>query len=501
MDPATVPLTFFRKASGSITGPHADIVRPAHVRLLDYEVEIGLVIGAQDPVGAALTGTTSPSTSPGWWSPTTCPPATCSCRKTQFYEAKSYPTLHPRRARAGAAGRRRARALHRPAAAAAGQRRTPAGRRRRQRHDLPPLQALQALARFQRLDPGDLVLTGTPVGTALKAPAKPMALLAALLPPARKWKLFLGRQRSNPQLPAGRRLVEATVGTDDGAIDLGTQRTRVRRPMTADLLWPEYATPDDLAAIEAVPLGERGLPETTYALLARAARLWPDRVAVCVLPDAERSRQPAPPHLCRTARRRPPLREPAARAGRAPRRHGRPAWRPTAPTSPRPWPPARRDRRPAQRGAVAAAPGRAAAPLGGARTRRGRTRTGPDTWETAQELVDGGTLDTILVLRPTAAGPSPAPLPVAARGDDRLPRRRRPPRATGRTSTAPRPPHDLAALFHTGGTTGAPEAGRAHARDGGGRRLDAGRLRRSTTTRRCSPRCRCSTSTRSSSPC
>ena len=33
-----------------------------------------------------------------------------------------------------------------------------------------PLQALQALTRFQRLEPGDLVLTGTPVGTALSAP-------------------------------------------------------------------------------------------------------------------------------------------------------------------------------------------------------------------------------------------------------------------------------------------------------------------------------------------
>ena len=48
MDPKTVPLTFFRKASGSIAGPFDDIVRPAHVRFLDYEVEIGLVIGRAD---------------------------------------------------------------------------------------------------------------------------------------------------------------------------------------------------------------------------------------------------------------------------------------------------------------------------------------------------------------------------------------------------------------------------------------------------------------------
>ena len=48
-----------------------------------------------------------------------------------------------------------------------------------------------------------------------------------------------------------------------------------------------------IGTIEAVPLHARGLPETTYALLARAATLWPDRVAVSVLPDAERWQQPA----------------------------------------------------------------------------------------------------------------------------------------------------------------------------------------------------------------
>ena len=35
-----------------------------------------------------------------------------------------------------------------------------------------PLQALQALTRFQPLDAGDLVMTGTPAGTALSAPVK-----------------------------------------------------------------------------------------------------------------------------------------------------------------------------------------------------------------------------------------------------------------------------------------------------------------------------------------
>jgi 2-keto-4-pentenoate hydratase/2-oxohepta-3-ene-1,7-dioic acid hydratase in catechol pathway len=34
MDPKTVPLTFFRKASGSISGPFDEIIKPRHVKLL-----------------------------------------------------------------------------------------------------------------------------------------------------------------------------------------------------------------------------------------------------------------------------------------------------------------------------------------------------------------------------------------------------------------------------------------------------------------------------------
>uniref|UniRef100_UPI0024573B03 AMP-binding protein n=1 Tax=Nocardia abscessus TaxID=120957 RepID=UPI0024573B03 len=62
--------------------------------------------------------------------------------------------------------------------------------------------------------------------------------------------------------------------------------------MTEDLLWPRYAEPADLPEIESVPLAERGLPESTYALLVRAARARPERTAVTVLPEAARWREP-----------------------------------------------------------------------------------------------------------------------------------------------------------------------------------------------------------------
>ena len=61
---------------------------------------------------------------------------------------------------------------------------------------------------------------------------------------------------------------------------------------TAELLWPRYDSPQDLADIEALPLTARGLPESTYALLRRAAASWPDHPALRVLRDAEHWRHP-----------------------------------------------------------------------------------------------------------------------------------------------------------------------------------------------------------------
>jgi fatty-acyl-CoA synthase len=57
-------------------------------------------------------------------------------------------------------------------------------------------------------------------------------------------------------------------------------------------LWPRLSGPADLAEVEAIPLSQRGLPASTYELVVRAAKLWPDRPAVSVVPDAERFHAP-----------------------------------------------------------------------------------------------------------------------------------------------------------------------------------------------------------------
>ena len=228
MDPASVLLTFFRKASASINGPFDDIVKPQHVRLLDYEVEIGLVIGRAIPVGTAISDANLAEFIAGLVVTNDVSARDIQLPQTQFYEAKSYPTFTPvgpelvlldaeelnrfgdLRLRLSVNGEERQNAvvegdmLYRP------------------------LQALQSLTQFQELAPGDLVLTGTPVGTALSAPSKPVQIIGNLLPPAVKWRAFFKSQAANPRYLQSGDIVEASVATDDGAIDLGTQRFTVR---------------------------------------------------------------------------------------------------------------------------------------------------------------------------------------------------------------------------------------------------------------------------------
>jgi 2-keto-4-pentenoate hydratase/2-oxohepta-3-ene-1,7-dioic acid hydratase in catechol pathway len=91
-----------------------------------------------------------------------------------------------------------------------------------------PAAALTLLARFQPLDPGDLLLTGTPGGTALQAPPAVIEKMGDLLPTPLKWRVFFSRQERNPAYLKAGDQITASIATGDGALDLGTQRTAIR---------------------------------------------------------------------------------------------------------------------------------------------------------------------------------------------------------------------------------------------------------------------------------
>ncbi|MFG1664369.1 acyl-CoA synthetase [Streptomyces sp. Y7] len=231
------------------------------------------------------------------------------------------------------------------------------------------------------------------------------------------------------------------------------------------MAWPRYDHPDDLAAIEAVPLAARGLPATSYDLLRRAADQWPGRTALTVLPDAASWRTPrerthadllADVHRTANALHRLGVRRPDAVALLAPNCDELVTALLAAQLAgiATPVNPAlARDhvaelvRRAGARVVVTAAP-----------------ELDPEAFATGAELARRGLVDHVLLLSPTG-GPA-APLPsvenaTVARLAD-IAAERPADRFLGEPPTST----DLAAFFHTGGTTGAPKlAAHTHANE------------------------------------
>ncbi|MEC3975474.1 fumarylacetoacetate hydrolase family protein [Amycolatopsis sp. H20-H5] len=165
--------------------------------------EVGLLIGTEIPVGTAI-GDDVAGYVAGLVVTNDISARDIQLPKTEFYEAKSYPAFTPTgpalvlldadelrrftdlRLKLSVNGETR-------------QDRTVADTIYR------PAETLRALARFQRLDPGDLVLTGTPVGTASPAPPKPLEIIGSLLPPTLNWSAPPPPGRTAPRSPCCRK--------------------------------------------------------------------------------------------------------------------------------------------------------------------------------------------------------------------------------------------------------------------------------------------------------
>ena len=203
--------------------PFDDVVKPAHVRLLDYEIEIGLVLGETVPVGTVITDENVADVVAGLVIVSDVSRVTSNCRKPS--STRPSPIPHSPLAALARPARRGDFTFHRPFAWSCG------SAARSARHDdragRSTVPRRHGLSTFQRLDAGDLVLTGTPGGTALTARQAHRDDRPSL-PPALKWKSFFRAQARNPKYLKDGDLLELSAATGDGTLDLGIQRTKVR---------------------------------------------------------------------------------------------------------------------------------------------------------------------------------------------------------------------------------------------------------------------------------
>lgn len=212
----------FTKASSSLAPGHGAIRRPSGVRLLDFEVELGLVIGRpiREPQrfeAAALNGVVralvlvndisarDPQVADGQYFLSKSHRGFCRVGPwLHVLEDGELQRLGPLRLRLWVNG-----ALRQDATT----------------QDMvhPPHETLSQLSEVIDLAPGDLLATGTPGGCAIRAPHRYIQQALGLLPRARVHAAFVNAQaRSGRYLQPGDR-IQAQVLTGQGTSICGVQ--------------------------------------------------------------------------------------------------------------------------------------------------------------------------------------------------------------------------------------------------------------------------------------
>lgn len=215
----------FTKASSCICPADSPVIRPPHVRLLDYEIELGLVLGQgiTGPIDAKSRATDFIA---GLVIVNDYSARDVQIPQMQFYKGKSYRTFGPVGPwlcllEPGDHDYLNRLELTLSVDGEVRQRDSTANL------VYKPDETLKELSGIQDFRPGDLIATGTPAGCALRVPPPRIQRLMGILPEATKWRLFLKAQGKRRQYLQPGQVVEATIRSTDGRIDLGRQRNEV----------------------------------------------------------------------------------------------------------------------------------------------------------------------------------------------------------------------------------------------------------------------------------
>jgi 2-keto-4-pentenoate hydratase/2-oxohepta-3-ene-1,7-dioic acid hydratase in catechol pathway len=216
----------FTKAPSCIVPADSDVIRPRRVRFLDYEVELGLVLRRDIEGACEVTDANLHEYVAGAVIVNDYSARDVQIPEMQFYKGKSFRTfgpIGPRLALLDAESIGELRRLD--------LRLTVNGQARQSDSTANlvygPAETLTELSRVQDFRAGDLLSTGTPAGCALTVPPPLVQRIGALLPERTKWRMFLAAQARRSTYLSPGDIVEASIRTPDGRLDLGTQRNRI----------------------------------------------------------------------------------------------------------------------------------------------------------------------------------------------------------------------------------------------------------------------------------
>lgn len=218
---------FFTKSAASITGPHGVIDKPRHVSLLDYEIELTLVLGKRTQGEVRVTDQNLHEYVAGICIGNDISARDIQIPQMQFHKGKSYRTFCPLGPVLCLLDANEMHYLN-----SLQLKLTVNGEVRQQDSTanlvFKPAESLTEFSQIHDFEPGDVVMTGTPSGCALKIPSPVLVRLMGLLPEGKRWQLFVKSQQCRTQYLQDADLVESSIVSADGKINLGQQSHRVQ---------------------------------------------------------------------------------------------------------------------------------------------------------------------------------------------------------------------------------------------------------------------------------
>lgn len=216
----------FTKAPSCIVAADSDLIKPGTVRFLDYEIELGLVLKREINSKISITDNNLHEFVAGVVIVNDYSARDIQIPQMQFYKGKSFRTFGPVGPFLCLLGPDDMKYLK------GMQLRLTVNGEVRQNDNTAnlvygPAETLSELSGVHDFVAGDLIATGTPAGCALAVPSPRKQRLGALLPETVKWKIFFKAQSSRSQYLQVGDVVEATIRSSDGVVDLGVQRNRV----------------------------------------------------------------------------------------------------------------------------------------------------------------------------------------------------------------------------------------------------------------------------------
>ncbi|EMG21456.1 FAH family protein, partial [Leptospira interrogans serovar Copenhageni str. LT2050] len=185
---------FFTKSDASLSPPIGKVIRPSHVKLLDYEIELGFVFGKSFDSTLKLNSKSIREYIAAFFMANDISARDVQLPQMQWYKGKSYRTFCPTGPYLSVLDPGDFDLLDSLELTLL------VNSQIRQKDSasnlvFKPLESVLELSQFCNISTGDVLLTGTPSGCALRAPGKLIQKIASILPEKVKWNLFYQRAR------------------------------------------------------------------------------------------------------------------------------------------------------------------------------------------------------------------------------------------------------------------------------------------------------------------